>query len=146
MLGNIFLKHIERTKILVYMIDINDESYKDSFKVLFNELKSHDSSLVKKPSIIFITKTDTVNIQDFKINKNLNDLKILAISSVSKDGIKEALSSIVALIKCCTSHFSYILLLNKNSIGIILNLGNNIHIQFNWEVPFEVFKTCNLFT
>ena len=35
-LGNIFLKHIERTKILVYMIDINDESYKDSFKVLFN--------------------------------------------------------------------------------------------------------------
>ena len=98
-LGNIFLKHIERTKILVYMIDINDESYKDSFKVLFNELKSHDSSLVKKPSIIFITKTDTVNIQNFKINKSLNSFKTVAISSVSKDGIKEALSSIVALIK-----------------------------------------------
>ena len=98
-LGNIFLKHIERTKILVYMIDVNDDSYKDSFKILFNELKSHNSSLVKKPSIIFITKADTVDIQDFKINKTLNKFKILTISSVSKIGIKEALSSIIDLIK-----------------------------------------------
>ena len=98
-LGNIFLKHIERTKALIYMIDINDENYKKTFQTLFNELKSHNDRLVKKPSLILITKLDTVGSNALKVDESLNKLKIISISSISKEGIKDAISSIATLIK-----------------------------------------------
>ena len=98
-LGSIFLKHIERTKILIYMIDINDESYEKSFEILYNELKSHHKSLVKKPSLIFLTKMDTVDFDKNDIKKTLNKFKILSISSVSRLGLENAIHSIANLIK-----------------------------------------------
>lgn len=103
-LGSIFLKHIERTKILIYMIDINDENYEKSFKILYNELKSHRKDLVKKPSLIFLTKMDTVDSNRYNIKKTLNKFKILSISSVSTDGIENAVHSIADLIKWYKSH------------------------------------------
>ena len=96
-LGNIFLKHIERTKILVYMIDINDEDYKKSFKILFNELKSHNSKLVKKPSLIFLTKSDTLDINDIDVKKTLNSFKVFSISADSFNNVHSNLST--ALVK-----------------------------------------------
>tara|TARA_B100000401_G_C52736280_1_gene686056 strand:- start:209 stop:1183 length:975 start_codon:yes stop_codon:yes gene_type:complete len=98
-LGSIFLKHIERTKILIYMIDINDEDYEKSFETLYNELKSHDKNLVKKPSLIFLTKMDTVDSDQYDIKKALNKFKILSISSVNRDGVENAVHSIANLIK-----------------------------------------------
>ena len=98
-LGNIFLKHIERTKVLVYMIDLNDDSYKESFKVLFDELKSHDRELVKKPSLILLTKSDSLNIEDLDIKKSLKGISVAPISSISKQGVKDAILMIVDLIK-----------------------------------------------
>ena len=97
-LGSIFLKHIERTKILIYMIDVSDPSYKQSFETLFNELKSHDSKLVKKPSLVFLTKIDTLDKSDINVRKTLNGFKVLLISSISKEGVKDAISSISKLI------------------------------------------------
>ena len=98
-LGNIFLKHIERTKVLVYMIDLNDDSYEESFKVLFDELKSHDKELVKKPSLILLTKSDSLTIEDLDIKKSLKDISVVSISSISKQGVKDAILMIVDLIK-----------------------------------------------
>ena len=98
-LGNIFLKHIERTKVLVYMIDLNDDSYEESFKVLFDELKSHDKELVKKPSLILLTKSDSLTIEDLDIKKSLKDISVASISSISKQGVKDAILMIVDLIK-----------------------------------------------
>ena len=98
-LGNIFLKHIERTKVLVYMIDLNDDSYQESFKVLFDELKSHDKRLVKKPSLILLTKSDSLTIEDLNIKKSLKGLSVTPISSISKQGLKDAILMIADLIK-----------------------------------------------
>ena len=98
-LGNIFLKHIERTKVLIYMIDMNDKSYKKSFETLFNELKSHDNNLVKKPSLILLTKSDTIDMNNVSIKETLNSFKVFPISSISKEGIKDAISLISSLIK-----------------------------------------------
>ena len=81
------------------MIDINDENYKQTFQTLFNELKSHNDRLVKKPSLILITKLDTIDISELKIARTLKKLKIIPISSISKKGIKDAISSIASLIK-----------------------------------------------
>jgi GTP-binding protein len=98
-LGNVFLKHIERTKVLVYMIDLNDDSYQESFKVLFEELKSHDKSLVDKPSLVLLTKLDSLNIEELDIKKSLKGLSVASISSISREGVDDAILKIVKLIK-----------------------------------------------
>ena len=80
------------------MIDINDD-YRKSFKILYDELKSHNNKLIKKPSLILLTKSDTVNIDDLNISSTINNFSTSIISSISKDGIKKAIIFIADLIK-----------------------------------------------
>ena len=51
-LGHQFLRHIERTRALAYLIDVSDPDPQASFKTLFNELKSYSKLLIHKPAII----------------------------------------------------------------------------------------------
>ena len=95
-LGSIFLKHIERTKALVFMIDVNDEDAQKTFDILYNELKSHKAQLVKKPLLVLITKTDTLpSVSTPKFSKKI---QIIPISSVSGDSIPKAISEISKLL------------------------------------------------
>ena len=97
-LGNIFLKHIERTKILVYLIDLNEPDIRKVYKMLYNELKAHDSDLIKKPSLILLTKTDSVSDEVFENIKKINKTKTIPVSSITGKGIDEAISQIISFI------------------------------------------------
>jgi GTP-binding protein len=57
-LGHQFLRHIERTRVLAYLIDINDEKPQAAFKTLHNELQAYSSLLLQKPAMIVLTKLD----------------------------------------------------------------------------------------
>ncbi|MAV92779.1 MAG: GTPase ObgE [Candidatus Marinimicrobia bacterium] len=93
-LGIQFLKHIERTKILVFMIDLNSEDISNEYNLLNKELKLFDKELLKKPSIILLTKSDTIDCdKEIKISGK----KVLKISSLSKINLQKA-------IKLITSH------------------------------------------
>jgi GTPase len=88
-LGIKFLKHIERTKILVFLLDAFSEDVKKDYKTLMTELKSFSSKMSKKPRIILITKMDAVD-DDFR--KILSKVRIdkkapLFISAHSGEGI-----------------------------------------------------------
>ena len=99
-LGSIFLKHIERTKALVFMIDINDVDIKDTFNLLSDELKAYKNSLLKKPFLIVITKIDTVDedsIPDF--STVFKEFQSISISSIAEIGLKKAVYSISDLLK-----------------------------------------------
>ena len=97
-LGNIFLKHVERTKILVFLIDLNDSDISKTYKMLKNELQSHNSDLINKPSLILLTKTDSIIDEDYKNIKKIDQIKVFPISSVTGQGIDNAISKIVSLI------------------------------------------------
>tara|TARA_Y100001970_G_scaffold131166_1_gene161799 strand:+ start:539 stop:1513 length:975 start_codon:yes stop_codon:yes gene_type:complete len=97
-LGNIFLKHIERTKILIYLIDLNESDIRKVYKMLYNELKAHDSDLIKKPSLILLTKTDSVSDEVFENIKKINKTKTIPVSSITGKGIDEAISQIISFI------------------------------------------------
>ncbi len=71
-LGIQFLKHIERTKALLFLIDCTSEDIKKDYKVLANELKAFSKDLPKKKKIIAITKLD---IADDEVKKKLKKLK-----------------------------------------------------------------------
>ncbi|NOX38240.1 MAG: GTPase ObgE [Calditrichaeota bacterium] len=90
-LGLQFLRHIERTRILAYLIDPTDpdaRSPKDTFRILHNEIQQYSEKLVKKPAIIVLTKKDIWGDRDW-----LQELKdafpypTLAISAVTGENL-----------------------------------------------------------
>lgn len=105
-LGIQFLKHIQRTKVLLFLIDINDEDPVNQYEVLRNELVTHDPMMDKKPHLIALSKIDTLTDDDVeeiidrlkKKFSNQKDEEIMAISSVSTknlDKLRRRLYNIV---------------------------------------------------
>ncbi len=94
-LGLKFLRHIERTKILLFLIDISSDDYRRDYNLLLSELSSYSKELAKKKKIISLSKADLVEEQELKkfSSKKIKntDSPLLVFSSVSGIGIKELL-------------------------------------------------------
>ncbi|MEW6412067.1 MAG: GTPase ObgE [Candidatus Zixiibacteriota bacterium] len=65
-LGHQFLRHIQRTALIIYVIDINELDIVETQKILRQELKNFDKQLAKRPSLVVITKVDTLTESDLK--------------------------------------------------------------------------------
>lgn len=92
-LGLRFLRHIERTKILLFLIDITSEDPKKDYTVLAKELKKFSPELAEKERIICFSKSDLVEPdQAVKMKKTkfrgYKD-KVYVISSVARSGLDE---------------------------------------------------------
>lgn len=75
-LGDKFLKHIERTKIILHCIDCQSENIMKDYQVVRKELEAFSSELLNKEEIILITKTDMVEEKQIKkITKLFKELK-----------------------------------------------------------------------
>jgi len=94
-LGLKFLRHIERTKILLFLIDISSEDYQKEYKVLLNELKKYSPKLAEKKKIVSLSKADLVEEKELKklAKKKIrnSDSPLLIFSSASNYGIPELL-------------------------------------------------------
>ena len=88
-LGFNFLKHIDRTKILIFIVDINSENIAEEYETLKLELKTYKKDLLDKPKILFLSKSDTKD-DDLFDKQNLKNIDYLEISSVSKKGLNKA--------------------------------------------------------
>ena len=103
-LGDKFLRHVERTKILVHLIDIAGFEGRNpimDYRKLNKELKSYSKELALKQQVVALNKIDIPgakeNIKKFK--KTLPKLKVFPISSLTGDGIKELLEYLYKKIK-----------------------------------------------
>ena len=65
-LGTKFLKHIERCKILLHMIDVTEENLVLSYKQIKNELKKYSNDLIKKKEIIVFNKIDLIEKKELR--------------------------------------------------------------------------------
>ena len=72
-LGDKFLRHIERCKILLHLIDLSEENLFSSYKKIKSELSNYDKNLIKKKEIIFFNKSDLFKSNE--INKKLKEFK-----------------------------------------------------------------------
>jgi GTP-binding protein len=96
-LGDEFLRHVERTKVLVHLIDFYNEDISAAYKTIMKELKDYQTDLSKKSQIVVLTKTEGINKKE--LDKRLEELKslakrgtqVVAISSSSGEGVKELL-------------------------------------------------------
>lgn len=90
-LGIQFLRHVERTKVLVFLLDAMSGDPVQEYGVLCDELRKYESSMLEKPRIICISKMDTVTEADRPILEELDfgkEYKVLLISAVSGENIE----------------------------------------------------------
>ncbi len=91
-LGIEFLRHIERTRVLVFLIECTSENPKNQYDTLVNELRSFNEAMLKKPQIVAVTKMD---LADETIKKSLKKIKftkkipLIFISAVTGEGLKD---------------------------------------------------------
>ena len=88
-LGIQFLKHIDRTKVLAFIIDVNSKNILKEYEVLCSELKKYKKDLLNKPQILLITKSDLADEE--KANKfKLPNIDFIKISSINRIGLNKA--------------------------------------------------------
>lgn len=100
-LGTQFLRHIERTRLLVHLVDVSDASGRpdpvEDFKTINNELASFENAageslLAEKPMIVAATKIDAANAEKLKklaAHAKRRRLEFHAISAVTGEGVEE---------------------------------------------------------
>jgi len=97
-LGIQFLKHIERTKVLAFLIDVQSENIENEYVTLKKELKEFNPALLRRKRIIVLTKLDTVDKFPRK-SKMRDGTSILAISAVAQQGLDKLVKTLWKLIE-----------------------------------------------
>ena len=99
-LGTQFLKHIERCKSLLHLIDITNEDLKKSYKQIKDELKNYSSKLAQKKELIVLNKTDLVDedmvkeiIKDF--SKSMKS-EVVLLSTLEKKSISKIKAKLIS--------------------------------------------------
>lgn len=94
-LGTEFLRHVERTSVLLHMIDAYSNDIVKDYKTIENELKNYAVDLTKKPQVVAITKIegldDDIVADQIKQLKKVTKYQIFAMSSLSRQGLQEVL-------------------------------------------------------
>ncbi len=95
-LGIRFLRHVERTRLLVHLIDTSDGTVDDpvhSFEVIKGELEAFSSTLIEKPVIVVATKldatTDSTRLEALRAFCQERHLEFHTISAATGDGVKD---------------------------------------------------------
>lgn len=99
-LGNQFLKHIERSRLLVHLIDIsNGEDAIELYEKIRNELRLYKEELLEKPEIVALNKIDLPQVRERvkEVEETFRSrgLHFFAISALTGEGIEELLRGIV---------------------------------------------------
>ena len=104
-MGIRFLRHIERTRVLLHIIDISDESELtgwDKYALINRELASFGAAVAVKPQIVAINKIDLTNTRD-KLKKEIDifaqkGIEILTFSAVTGEGVTRVIDAIVKIL------------------------------------------------
>src|SRR6266851_1671924 len=100
-LGDRFLRHLERTKLLLHLVDMSSVSGRDpvsDYEVINRELAAYDPRLGERPQIVVATKIDALDeperVESLRERANRDERKFFAISSVTGAGVHELISAV----------------------------------------------------
>ncbi len=111
-LGHDFLRHIERTRVLVHVVDAASTEGRDpleDIRAINKELEAYNPDLMKRPQIIAANKTDVIYAEDedpvakLKAEFEPKRIKVYPISAVSGQGVKELLYAVYDLLQTVDS-------------------------------------------
>ena len=162
-LGFKFLKHIERTKILLHVIDIAGVEGRDPLKdldIIMNELNKYNVNLTKKIQLIAANKIDSVDKETLDerlkiIHDKYTNLEIYPISGLSGEGIEKLVIRLKDLvielrekmpIESFESEISIDELVNKDIDSIIIEKPTNNYYKVSGEKINKMLGYTNLDT
>lgn len=100
-LGHRFLRHVERTKLILHLVDVSSISGRDAisdYEIINRELANYDADLAERPQIVVATKIDALDEPerlDALKKRAKKDRKVFfAISSVTNEGVKELVAAV----------------------------------------------------
>jgi GTP-binding protein len=102
-LGIRFLRHIERTKILVHLVDVSTIEINDplkSYDTVNKELSMYNQQLIEKPQIVVLNKLDLPGAQEMatSFQSALKGKEVISISALTGKGIEDLTSQIIQLL------------------------------------------------
>ena len=102
-LGTRFLGHVERTRVLLHLVDCTQENVAEAYQTVRNELAAYASDLAEKPEIIALSKVDALTDEElqarFEELRNASGKHPLLLSAVSGKGVNESLFAIIRQIE-----------------------------------------------
>ena len=110
-LGHEFLRHIERTKVMIHMVDAASVEGRDPIEDILainRELEAYNPELLVKPQVIAANKIDAIYEGENEIIENLRKtfepegIEVYPISAVSGKGVKELMFAVKELLAECT--------------------------------------------
>lgn len=138
-LGDKFLKHIERTRIIAHVIDMSGFEGRDPYEdyLLINkELEDFNKSLLLKPQIIIANKMDiptsTENLKEFR--KKVKNVEIFEVSAMNNQGMKEVLIKLSKMLDT----------IEKKPLYEEEKFESHILYKFKKEQPFSITKDGNV--
>jgi GTP-binding protein len=100
-LGDRFLRHVERTKLLLHLVDVSSLSGRDAvqdYETINRELAAYDARLAARPQIVVATKLDALDeperLESLRRKAEAEGRPFYAISSATKQGVKELVSAV----------------------------------------------------
>ena len=133
-LGYEFLRHVQRCKLLLHVVDISHDLNLENYKKINLELEKFDKELSKREQVVVLNKCDIVNAEQIKsiksqFKKELNIKNdIFVVSAATQQGIKELLD------------YLYIKLNSIEDIKIELDIEEDVASLDNDDSDFEITK------
>ena len=100
-LGDRFLRHVERTKLLLHMVDVSSASGRDpvaDYETINRELAAYDERLAERPQIVVATKTDALDeperLERLRERAAADEREFHAISSATRSGVRELIHAV----------------------------------------------------
>ena len=100
-LGDLFLKHIERTKLLVHLVRADSDNPLADYRTIRRELAQYGAELARKKEIIVISQADRAKpeaVKNLLVELRQANSSALAVSAITKTGLKEFLDKIIQLL------------------------------------------------
>lgn len=124
-LGDEFLRHVERTQILVHLIDAYQDDIATAYKTICEELKAYKTDMSKKPQIVVLSKID--GLDEEIVRDRLKELKPLvprgtkltAISSLNKQGVNDLLRAVKSEVMKARKAQGQAAALNKETLPVL---------------------------
>ncbi len=139
-LGDKFLRHAMRTKVIAHVLDMGGSEGRnplEDYEIIKNELSLYDETLKNKPSIIIANKMDLENAEDnlAKFKEKYPDEKIFEISALNKEGLNDLIDYLQELVEKCDE----VILYDENQLK-----ESHVLYKFKNEKPFTVKRENNI--
>ncbi len=101
-LGHAFLRHVERTRVLVQVVDGSDRDLEWDYDVIREELRAHDPALLEKPTVVVFNKIDLPSAADawpaFRQARAREEVATVAISAATGEGVERFRQALARLL------------------------------------------------